>query len=102
DSQLGNRMMFTGREWQASLGMYHYRHRTYSPTGRRFMQSDPIGLAGGWNSFAYCGGNPVMFRGPLGLWMKIEETWRNNPRVGEPLITRRNVTFDFLREIEYL
>src|SRR5690606_8822865 len=66
-SAVGNRFLFTGREWDADLEMYHYRHRTYSPRNHRFMQGDPIGLAGGWNYYAYCGGNPVMAKDPMGL-----------------------------------
>ncbi|MEQ8822327.1 MAG: RHS repeat-associated core domain-containing protein [Sumerlaeia bacterium] len=66
-SPLGNRMLYTGREWEPALGFYHYRYRTYSPEDRRFMQGDPIGLDAGWNFYAYVGGNPVMFLDATGL-----------------------------------
>lgn len=66
-SVFDNRMLYTGREWDAAAGFYHYRHRTYSPREHRFMQGDPIGLGGGWNYYAYVGGNPANARDPLGL-----------------------------------
>jgi RHS repeat-associated protein len=58
---------FTGREDDGASGLYYYRARYYSPTLGRFVQSDPIGLAGGINTYAYVGGDPVSLIDPFGL-----------------------------------
>jgi len=43
------------------------RARYYSPTLRRFINQDPIGLAGGMNLYWYADGNPLFFIDPYGL-----------------------------------
>ena len=72
-SAIGNRFMFTGREWApASLGFYEYRARAYNPTLGRFMSEDPIGFsAGDTNLFRYCAGDPVNRSDPSGLQQHV-------------------------------
>jgi len=65
--QSTNGFAFTGREWDAETGLYSYRARYYDPLQSRFMGSDPIGLEGGPNLYAYVNGNPVRFTDPFGL-----------------------------------
>jgi RHS repeat-associated protein len=62
-----NPIQYTSRE-NDGTGLYFYRARYYDPVLKRFVSSDPIGLAGGMNTYAYVGGNPLSFSDPLGLW----------------------------------
>ncbi|MFS8084927.1 MAG: RHS repeat-associated core domain-containing protein [Acidobacteriota bacterium] len=59
---------FTGRERDSSTGLMYYRARWYDPQLGRFISEDPIGLAGGINSFAYVANNPQNAKDPSGLY----------------------------------
>jgi RHS repeat-associated protein len=47
--------------------LLYMRARYYSPSIGRFINKDPIGLAGGLNMYAYVGGNPINWIDPWGL-----------------------------------
>ena len=66
DSAVGNRYLYTGREWDGELGLYHYRERMYSANSGRFVSPDPIGFFGSkWSLYGnYFGLSSV---DPLGL-----------------------------------
>ncbi|MFN8816591.1 MAG: RHS repeat-associated core domain-containing protein [bacterium] len=62
-----NRFGFAGYLWDPFLQLYHVRHRVYDPMGGRWLQRDPIGIAGGWNLYEYVGGDPWGYTDPMGL-----------------------------------
>jgi len=61
-----NPHQYTGRE-NDGTGLYFYRARYYDPQLMRFISEDPIGLAGGLNSYAYVDGDPISLKDPKGL-----------------------------------
>ncbi len=61
-----NPLRFQGQQVDDETGLHYNRYRYYDPNSGRFVSKDPIGYAGGLNSYAYAP-NPVVWIDPLGL-----------------------------------
>jgi RHS repeat-associated protein len=67
---------YTGARVDAETnGLYDFRARSYSPTLGRFLQTDPIGVQGGFNLYGYVGNDPLNWVDPMG-------TTADNPHGG--------------------
>ena len=68
-SAVGNRYTYTGREWDETLGLHHFRARWMSPLARRCLGRDPIGYIDG--PFLYVWFRNVHGLDPLGLSQQV-------------------------------
>jgi RHS repeat-associated protein len=64
---LAQNLRLSGQYADQETGYYHNGFRTYAADLGRYLESDPIGLKGGINTYAYARSNPVNTVDPSGL-----------------------------------
>jgi RHS repeat-associated protein len=57
-----------GQYYDEETGLHYNYLRDYDPKTGRYVTSDPVGLAGGVNPYAYVGNDPLGAVDPLGLY----------------------------------
>lgn len=60
-------LRYPGQYFDAESGLHYNYFRDYEAGVGRYVESDPVGLAAGYSTFAYVGGNPLMWFDPQGL-----------------------------------
>ena len=60
-------LRFPGQYYDKETLTHYNYFRDYNPKTGKYIESDPIGLAGGINTYGYVGGNPASKSDPTGL-----------------------------------
>lgn len=61
DNQMTLNLRFPGQYYDQETGLSYNYQRDYNPKIGRYIQSDPLGLNGGINSFVYVENNPLKY-----------------------------------------
>jgi len=70
----GLNLGFPGQYYDAETKTWNNGFRDYNSALGQYVESDPVGLAGGINTYAYAHGNPLSYVDPHGLDIFVANT----------------------------
>ncbi|MFZ2754506.1 MAG: RHS repeat-associated core domain-containing protein, partial [Lysobacteraceae bacterium] len=76
-------MRYPGQQFDSATGLNYNYFRDYDPSVGRYVQSDPIGLESGTNTYGYVRGNPMARIDPDGLRDIIVAIWLDRALSGQ-------------------
>ena len=87
-------LTFPGQYYDDESNLSNNGFRDYSPLLGRYVESDPLGLGAGVNTYAYVNGNPLSFSDLLGLYPQLSyqtvsggstaQSWKIQWQLSEP------------------
>jgi RHS repeat-associated protein len=83
-------MRFPGQRYDSATGLNQNYFRDYDAGIGRYGQSDPAGLDGGLNTYAYSESNPLSYSDPYGLAIVVPPWWSIS--APKPAVTPRPIT----------
>jgi RHS repeat-associated protein len=94
-------LRFPGQYHDTEDKLFSNVFRDYDPDMGRYIESDPIGLAGGISSYGYADGNPLSHSDPRGLCLEdlcIGETILLSEIINDLIVPASIVALSYLKE----